>query len=146
MRVAASAIASVSILVVVAALSAKDVDGQDERPAPRNLSALQAEHVEVLRQAVRVLESAYRSGSAGILTVLTARSDLIEAELEAATTREHIRTLLERHSDVAQSAQNLADVRHRDGSLSRIQYLRLRARWLEREMRLIEVSKISADK
>ena len=93
-----------------------------------------------------MLESAHRSGSAGILTLLTARSDLIEAELEATTTREQIRTLLERHSDVAQSARDLAEVRHRDGSLSRIQYLRLRARWLEREIRLIEVSKISADK
>ena len=146
MRVTACAILSVSILFVLAALQVDNVGGQDDLPAQKNLAALRAERLEILRRAVSVLESAYRAGTADILTLMTARSDLLEAELEAATTGEQVRKLLQQHSQIAQGARDLAEARHNQGSLSNIQYLHSRARWLEREIRFVEAAERPAVK
>lgn len=134
-----AAIALITMLMLIGVLSATAVVGEDspDKPIDNQIAKLQAERIATLRQVVRELETMHRDGNAVTLQIHAARSDLIEAQLELATTKAERLTLLREHLQLAQSGEKLAEAKYKAGSWTHVECLQAKATRLQREIAVI---------
>lgn len=133
------AVALSTMLLLLGALFAAAVVGKDapDGSAQVQIAHLQTERVETLRQVVVFLENMNRNGFVDIERLFAARSDLLEARLELASTKAERLMLLQEHYDLAKSDEELARARFRSGSATQVDYLQAKARRLQREVAIL---------
>ena len=132
-------ISLITMLILLGVLFATAVIGKDapDKSVEERIAELQAERIETLKGAIRDYEVMYRSGSVGMERLIAARSNLIEARLELASTNAERLALLKEHFDLAKHGEEVAERRFKDGSASHVDYLQAKATRLQREIALL---------
>jgi outer membrane protein TolC len=132
-------IALITMLMLVGVLSATAVVGKDapDKPIDSQIAKLHAERIETLQQVVRELETMHRDGHGDKLRIHAARSDLIEAQLELATTKAERLALLREHLELAKFGEEFAEAQYRAGLRSHVECLQAKATRLQREIAVV---------
>ena len=139
MRSPIIAVALITMLVLVGLLSATAVVGEDapDKSTDERIADFQAERMKTVQQIVEASEAMYRAGQVDMTQLMAARSDLVEARLEMASTQAERLALLEEHRDQARFGEQLAETRFRDGRGNQIDCLQAKAVRLKREIALL---------
>ncbi len=111
--------------------------GASNAAAVEPLVELMQERRAVLEQLVKVQSESYQRGEAGFESVVTAREDLLHAELELETRREERIKLLETFVEVAAQWEKMVMQRYRAGHVSVADVLKGRALHLKAQVDLL---------
>ena len=103
----------------------------------KKLNSLLAELRDTRRQIVEWIELRYRQGNASLDNVIQARIELLGAELDIAKTKaERVRVRQEQVKNFLE-LENLLSQRHKNGEITNVEILAVKAVRLEAEIQLL---------
>lgn len=124
------------------------VFGQRQADAGKQppLAELLKQRRDTLAKAVEILTFHIQQGNLGFEELLTAQQQLMEAELEASTTRNERMAILERARTTAEAALTIAEKKFETGSSTQLDALFARAALLAVEIRLLREREVENPK
>jgi hypothetical protein len=149
-RIAVAAVCAglCGLALLIARYAPAQQQDQAAKDHAAKIKALQKERIDVLSQAVKILEVQYRTGVVDFQQYAAAVMDLIGAQLEYSDVPEERIARLEENCKAAKAAMEFVEARVRSGyRASEIDLCRLKALYLDVQIKLLkERQKLVASK
>ena len=104
-----------------------------------SVESLQKQHVDTLRKALALAQAQYDAGLLPVQNLFDLRSDLLEAQLDMATTREERIKIVSKQLDLAMSSLAASKARFDQALISQLDLLRAESAALQIKIKLAKL-------
>ena len=127
-------------------LSANAQETSNVETANAKVRTLQQERVDILQRAVELALKQYRAGALDFRSVHATQSDLLDAQLDMAKTREERISVLRSQLKVAKGAMAISEMRFESGQTSKLEVYQAKSAALRIEIQLLKQLRIDQAK